>query len=91
MAVATARVVVLMTPQEKAALDIKAASAGSLSVAELVRRAVDAYDIAEQHEADELARTLELFGHTRAETHHQLDATDRKLDEALAALKRLDA
>jgi hypothetical protein len=91
MAVATARVVVLMTPQEKAALEAKAASAGSLSAAELVRRAVAAYDFADQDEAKELAELLDLFKRTHAETIRQLDVTDRKLDETLATLTKLDA
>ncbi len=48
---ATARVVVLMTPEEKAPLDARVAQAGAISSGEFVRRAVDAYDLAEQGEA----------------------------------------
>jgi hypothetical protein len=47
---ASERVVVLMSPAEKQALDAKAASAGHIFASELVRRAVEAYD--EQAAAD---------------------------------------
>ena len=87
MASATARVVVLMTPDEKAALDVKAERSGRISAAELVRRAVAAYEIGDRQEAEELQAVLDLFRRTRAETLAQLDHTDRKLDEALASLK----
>ncbi len=83
---ATARVVVLMSPEEKAALEAKAAQAGPISTAELVRRAVDAYDLADRGEAAELRRVLAVLNATHAETLRQLDQTDRKLDEVLAAL-----
>ena len=85
---ATARVVVLMTPEEKAALEAKASRVGPISTAELVRRAVDAYDLADQSEAEELRALLDLFKHTRAETLRQLDRTDRKLDATLAGLAK---
>jgi hypothetical protein len=81
---ATARVVVLMSPEEKAQLDAKAARAGSRSVGELIRRAIDAYDESDQAEAKELAALLEVFRTTHAETMRQLDQTERKLDETLA-------
>lgn len=88
MGAVTARVVVLMTPDEKTALEAKAEQAGRISSAELVRRAVDAYDIADQTEANELRALLALFHATRSETLAQLDRTDRKLDATLAALAR---
>jgi hypothetical protein len=88
MVAATARVVVLMTPDEKLALDDKARKSGGISAAELVRRAVAAYDFGDRHEAEELSAVLDLFRRTRAETLAQLDRTDRKLDETLAALGR---
>ena len=83
---ATARVVLLMTPDEKAALDAKAERSGRISAGELVRRAVAAYDLGDRQEAEELRAMLDLFRRTRAETLSQLDHTDRKLDETLAAL-----
>ena len=85
---ATARVVVLMTPEEKAALEAKSSRVGPISAAELVRRAVDAYDLADQSEAEELRALLDLFKRTRAETLRQLDRTDRKLDATLAGLAK---
>ena len=42
--VATERVVVLMSPAEKAALVAKAVLSGRISAGELIRRAVQAYD-----------------------------------------------
>ena len=85
---ATARVVVLMTPDEKAALEAKAERSGRISAAELVRRAVAAYDLGDRREAEELRALLDLFRGTRAETLAQLDDTDRELDATLAALGR---
>lgn len=83
---ATARVVVLMSPQEKAALEAKAAQAGPVSAAELVRRAVDAYDVGTDREAAELRQLLGVFQATHAETVRQLDRTDHALDRVLAGL-----
>lgn len=57
---ATARLMVLMSPEEKAALEAKAAQAGS-SAGELVRRAVDAYEIGNQAEAEELRALVQAF------------------------------
>ncbi len=85
---ATARVVVLMTPDEKAVLDAKAEGSGRISAAELVRRAFAAYDLGDRHEAEELRALLDLFRRTRAETLARLDQTDRTLDETLATLGR---
>jgi hypothetical protein len=90
MAAATARVVVLMTPDEKTALDAKAERSGRISAAELVRRAVEAYDLGDQRDAEELRALLDLFRRTHAETLAQLDQTDRKLDDVLTALGRQD-
>ena len=49
--VATERVVVLMSPAEKAALVAKAVLSGRISAGELIRRAMQAYDEATQIEA----------------------------------------
>ncbi len=78
----------MMTPDEKVALDAKAEKSGRISAAELVRRAVAAYDLGDRHEAEELRAVLDLFRRTRAETLAQLDRTDRKLDETLTVLGR---
>ena len=81
---ATSRVVVRMAPDEKAALDANAKRAG-ISSAELVRRAVDAYETDAQ-EAKELRAVLALFNAARTETLAQLDRTDQKLDATLGVL-----
>ena len=80
---ATARMVVLMSPREKAALEAKARRTGKISAGELVRRAVAAYD---SDEASELRTLLDLLATTHAETVRRLDATERNLDETLADL-----
>ena len=62
MAAATVRVVVLMTREEKAELEAKAERSGRISAAELVRRAVDAYDLGDQREAEELRASWTCSG-----------------------------
>jgi hypothetical protein len=81
---ATARVVVLMSPEEKAALDRKAAQAGRISAGELVRRAVEAYDEETIREAEELKALLRVLADTHAATLNALDRTDRKFDALFA-------
>lgn len=83
---ATARVVVLMSPDEKARLDAKVALAGNVSAGEVIRRAIDAYDETDQLEAKELERLLQVFHTLHATTLQQLERTEHKLDETLAAL-----
>lgn len=83
---ASERVVVLMSPAEKAALDAKVARAGSVSVGELIRRAVEAYDEDSEAEATELRALLSVLATTHDETLRRLDQTERKLDETLAYL-----
>jgi len=87
---ASARVVVLMSPKEKAALEAKAARAGRISAGELVRRAVAAYNTNSEPEAAELRALLDVLGATHAETLRRLEATERKLDDTLGALRRPD-
>ena len=83
---ATERVVVLMSPAEKAALDAKASQAGRISAGELIRRAVDAYDADAQSEAEELRALISVLSATHADTLRQLDRAEQKLDATLAAL-----
>lgn len=85
---ASERVVVLMSPREKQALDAKAARAGRISTGELVRRAVSAYDEGTVEEAAELRELLRLFADVHAETLRRLEASERKLDETLDYLQR---
>lgn len=81
------RLVVLMSPAEKQALDAKAARAGQISAGELVRRAVAAYDERAAGEAAELRDMLGVLAGVHAETLHRLDATERKLDDTLTYLE----
>ena len=83
----TERVVVLMSPAEKRALDAKAARAGPISAGELVRRAVEAYDEKAAEEAAELRGLLGVLASVHAETLRRLDATECKLDNTLAYLQ----
>lgn len=83
---AAERVVVLMSPAEKAALEAKAASAGPISAGELIRRAVEAYDVETQAEAEELQALLRVLAATHAETLRQLVRAERKLDDTLSEL-----
>lgn len=85
---ASERVVVLMSPAEKAALDAKASRAGSVSAGELIRRAVEAFDAEAEAEADELRALLSVLAATHDETLRRLDQTERKLDDTLAYLAR---
>lgn len=85
---ASERVVVLMSPHEKQELDAKAARAGSISAGELVRRAVAAYDADADAEASELRGLLKTFAGVHAQTLLKLEATERKLDDTLAYLRR---
>jgi len=84
---ASERVVVLMSPAEKRALDAKAANAGHISAGELVRRAVEAYDERAAAEAAELREWLGVLARVHAETLRRLDDTEHKLDTTLAYLQ----
>lgn len=82
---ATARLAVLMTPTEKSRLEVRAKKAG-LSVAEFVRRSVDAYS----PEADLELRELEVLA---AELGRAVDkagaSADRAHEEVMITLKHL--
>ncbi|HEX5325699.1 MAG TPA: ribbon-helix-helix protein, CopG family [Acetobacteraceae bacterium] len=82
---ATARLMVLMSPEEKAALEAKAARAGS-SAGELVRRAVDAYEIGNQAEAEELRALVQAFDEIHDDTLRRLDENDVAITANLAYL-----
>jgi hypothetical protein len=82
---ATERVVVLMTPDDKAKLEAKAKQAG-VSVGELVRRAVEGYDPEDEQEA-EIEALLSAIEKTFNETLATMDATEARLRKAVAELK----
>ena len=83
---ATERVVVLMSPGEKAALERKAAAAGRISTAEFIRRATAYYDAESVRDEAELAALLPLLRASHAETLRRLDEAERKVDETLSFL-----
>ena len=57
---ASARLMILMSPKERAALDAKARALG-VSAGEVVRRAVEAFELDTQEEAAELRALFEAF------------------------------
>jgi hypothetical protein len=83
---ATERVVVLMSPAEKAAVERKAAASGKLSTAEFMRRAAASYDEGTEAEKAELAALLPLLWSTHAETIRRLDQAEQKVEATLAVL-----
>jgi hypothetical protein len=76
MAAATQRIVVLMTPAEKRALETKAKRFGA-STAELVRRSVDAFDPA--METKEIAALLHVLAESHRNTLAALDQAEREI------------
>ena len=82
---ASARLIVPISPAEKKAVEQKASSQ-HISTAEFVRRAVLQYDPRnqDQQEEAELRALLDVFADTRASTLAQLEKTDRALDAAFA-------
>jgi hypothetical protein len=81
MAVATERVVVLMTRAEKKALEVKARRLGA-STGELVRRSVSAYD--EDLDSPEIEALLESLKTSHENTIAALDRAERELAETRA-------
>ena len=79
----SARLMVLMSPEERAALDAKARALG-VSAGEVVRRAVQAFEIGTQEEAAELRTLIDLFNQLHPETLRIADECHRKVEEALS-------
>jgi hypothetical protein len=84
MSLATERLIIPISTEDKRRVEAKAAKLGRNMVAELVRRAVLAYDPDEAADEAELRALLASFEHLHADTLVQLDRTDRALDAALA-------
>ena len=80
---ATARLMVLMSPEERASLDTKARTLG-LSAGEVVRRAVQAFELGTEEEAAELRALIEVFNQLHPETLRIADECHRKVSESLA-------
>ncbi|MCF3948177.1 plasmid mobilization protein [Acidiphilium iwatense] len=82
---ATSRLMVLMSPEERAALDAKARAAG-ISAGELLRRGAAAYEIGSEAEAAELRALIDLFNETHPETLRRLDENEKAVARILAEI-----
>jgi hypothetical protein len=74
---------VLMSPEERASLDIKARTLG-VSAGEVVRRAVQAFELGTEAEAAELRELIDVFNQLHPETLRIADECHRKVAETLA-------
>lgn len=79
---ASARLMVLMSPEERASLDAKARTLG-VSAGEVVRRAVQAFELGTQEEAAELRALVDAFAQLHPETLRIADESHRKVTELL--------
>ena len=82
----TERVVTLMTPAEKSRLEAKARKAG-LSVGEVVRRSVDAYDPEEMRQLEEIAEFARAFRESAERASAAVDRTRDNIAETLRELR----
>jgi hypothetical protein len=80
---AAARLMVLMSPEERAALDAKARALG-VPAGEVVRRAVQAFELGTEEEAAELRTLIDAFNELHPETLRIADECRRKVAETLA-------
>ena len=80
---ASARLMVLMSPEERASLNTKARTLG-VSAGEVVRRAVQAFELGTEEEAAELRDLVEVFNQIHPETLQIADECHRKVAESLA-------
>src|SRR6266446_10062878 len=79
---ASARLMVLMSPEERAALDVTARMLG-VSAGEVVRRAVQAFELGTEEEAAELRSLIDLFNQLHPETLRIADECHRKVGRSL--------
>ena len=86
---ASARLMVLMSPEERASLNTKARTLG-VSAGEVVRRTVQAFELGNEEEAAELRELVDLFNQIHPETLQIADECHRKVAEALAGPSRRD-
>jgi len=84
---ATARLMVLMSPEERASLDVKARTLG-VSAGEVVRRAVQAFELGTEEEAAKLRSLIDAFNELHPETLRIADECHRKVAENLAGRSR---
>jgi hypothetical protein len=83
----SARLMVLMSPEERAVLDEKA-HALEVSAGEIVRRAVQAFEIGTEAEAAELRMLIDLFNEIHPQTLERLDESHRRVAELLDGAAR---
>jgi hypothetical protein len=86
---ASARLMVLMSPEERASLNTKARMLG-VSAGEVVRRAVQAFELGTEEEAAELRALVDVFNQIHPETLQIADECHRKVAETLAGPSRRD-
>jgi hypothetical protein len=79
---ASARLMVLMSPEERALLDAKARALG-VSAGEVVRRAVQAFELGTEEEAAELRALIDAFNELHPETLRLADEAHRRVAETL--------
>lgn len=84
---ATARLVTLMTPSEKARLESKARKA-RISVGEFVRRSVDAYDPEEIQQLEQLADLARAFRESAERASAAVDRANKNVVETIEYLRR---
>jgi len=84
---ASARLMVLMSPEERASLDTKARTLG-VSAGEVVRRAVQAFELGTEEEAAELRGLIDAFNELHPETLRIADESHRKVNETLAGASK---
>lgn len=83
---ATARVVTLMTPAEKARLESKARRA-RLSVGEFVRRSVDAYDPDEIAQLEQMAELARAFRESAERASAAVDRANANVRETIEHMR----
>jgi len=86
---ASARLMVLMSPEERASLDAKARALG-VSAGEVVRRAVRAFELGTEEEAAELRALIDAFNELHPETLRIADECHRQIAENLATPAKRD-
>ena len=86
---ASDRLMVLMSPEERASLNTKARTLG-VSAGEVVRRAVQAFELGTEEEAAELRELVAVFNQIHAETLQIADECHRKVAEALTGPSRYE-
>jgi hypothetical protein len=79
---ASARLMVLMSPEERASLDTKARTLG-VSAGEIVRRAVQAFELGTEEEAAQLRALIDVFNEIHSDTLRIADDCHRKVAETL--------